>query len=92
MIKNNLKLNIGLQITHLVVFLIAVAALDWVQLLVTTSSSAAAYSSDSLYHVSLLKVDVENLKVLYSPLETIPLFQLSDDCIDQRAHSNEPLH
>jgi hypothetical protein len=55
-VRNHLKLNIALQLGQVVLFLLAVSVFDWAHVV------ASQTASPQVYHVSLLKVDVMNVK------------------------------
>lgn len=68
MIKNNLKLNVTLQVIQILVFIIAAACFDWTH--VTTNPA----TTKDVYHVSLLKMNAED------NTPAVWLFQVATDC------------
>lgn len=69
MVKNNLKLNVILQILQILIFIVAAACFDWTH--VTTNPS----TTKDIWHVSLLKVEAED-----EPTNPVWLFQVASDC------------
>ena len=72
MIKNNLKLNVTLQVIQLLIFIVAAACFDWTH--VTTNVST---TKDS-YHVSLLRMEAEDVLPVW-------LFHVASDCSEDAA-------
>ena len=57
-IRNHLKLNLGLQILQLILFLVAALSFEWAQVLIDSDVKPAGDPSSILYHVSLLKAKI----------------------------------
>jgi len=90
-VRNHLKLNVALQLGQIVLFLMAVSVFDWAHFVASQSPSP------QVYHVSLLKVDVMDVKTQRTPTllsatqEPIYLYKLVDQCLAQEQLPYDPL-
>jgi len=74
---------------------LAASTFEWAKIIIGQELVPSTQSNESIvYHVSLLRLEIqdeENISFKES-MDPIYLYQLSDDCIDQRGHPNDPIH
>ena len=57
-IKNHLKLNLGLQVVQLLLFLIATSSFEWAEIVVGSEIKPINEPESLVYDVSLLKAEI----------------------------------
>eukprot|EP00347_Sterkiella_histriomuscorum_P006033 403354322 len=81
-IKNHLKLNIGFQVVHIVLFILAIMIFDWTHLSVKNSQSSNESPQLKNYHISLMKIETDS--EYKEPSEW--LYSVLENCIAQEGN------
>ncbi len=75
-IKNHLKLNVGMQMMIMIIFLLAMIAFDWTHIDVTSVLENGG-KTQIRYHVSLMRIETE-----FDFTEPVYLYTMMNECLE----------